>query len=418
MALFRMGKDKEMAERILQLSLEIIYLLTGEDYTVVRKDTGMSGGWSRTPNTIKEPPPRSLMLERKNEQKILDLTNKMIELLTGESEDVTNVKVKMAPEETYVGTDQQCKEEQIPVNISPDDPEARDPAERCSMYSQDCTGHAVSQDHKGEELFNIKAESLATGEKIYVMTDCPCKEEDVPEDVCADDFTIDLKRPLLLPSNYGAEDNMDHDKSQKLTIDPNIALLNHSREPLSDHCDRNKPSLDKNVGLSRGKLFPCVECGKIFKHNSSLSKHKKTHNDARPYSCGECGKCFTQKSVLVEHQRIHTGEKPFSCLECGRCFVQKSALVKHQRIHTGEKPYPCLECGKCFAQKSSLVKHLRGHTGYKPFSCSECGKCFTDKSDIVRHERTHAGKKPLLRSYYEKYFSHKSEFVNHQRIHT
>ncbi|KAM4031049.1 oocyte zinc finger protein XlCOF29-like isoform 2-T3 [Anomaloglossus baeobatrachus] len=89
-----MGKiRKEMAERILNLSLEIICLLTGEDYTAVKKSLGeclkpsfrprVSGGWSRTQSPNMEPSPHCLMYDN-TDQKILDLTNKMIELLTGE----------------------------------------------------------------------------------------------------------------------------------------------------------------------------------------------------------------------------------------------------------------------------------------------------------------------------------------------
>ncbi|XP_071995422.1 gastrula zinc finger protein XlCGF66.1-like [Engystomops pustulosus] len=80
-----MEKDgNQMAARILDLTLEIIALITGEDYTVVKKSSGecvtprMSGGWTQSP--ITEPPPHSLI----HEQKILELTSRITELLSGE----------------------------------------------------------------------------------------------------------------------------------------------------------------------------------------------------------------------------------------------------------------------------------------------------------------------------------------------
>ncbi|XP_069835744.1 oocyte zinc finger protein XlCOF29-like [Dendropsophus ebraccatus] len=84
--------ENKINSEILSLTLEIIYLLTGEDYTVVKKTCGecvapsssRSGGWSRARGPITEPPPPSLIPERNNEQKILELTHKMMELLTGE----------------------------------------------------------------------------------------------------------------------------------------------------------------------------------------------------------------------------------------------------------------------------------------------------------------------------------------------
>ncbi|XP_066455028.1 oocyte zinc finger protein XlCOF29-like [Eleutherodactylus coqui] len=83
-------KRDKMAESIFTLTLEILFQLTGEDYTVVKKTSSdgcqapVSDGWGRPLSPITGPPPHPLILEEINEQKILQLTNKMIELLTGE----------------------------------------------------------------------------------------------------------------------------------------------------------------------------------------------------------------------------------------------------------------------------------------------------------------------------------------------
>ncbi|KAM4029707.1 gastrula zinc finger protein XlCGF66.1-like [Anomaloglossus baeobatrachus] len=84
-----MDRDK-MAERILHLTLEILFRLTGEDYTVVKKTSSercqatVSEGWGRPLSPITGPPPHPPIHEDINDQKILELTYKMIELLTGE----------------------------------------------------------------------------------------------------------------------------------------------------------------------------------------------------------------------------------------------------------------------------------------------------------------------------------------------
>ncbi|CAN2390674.1 C2H2 type, partial [Pristimantis euphronides] len=86
-----MEKDgNELPRRLLSVTLELVHLLTGEDYTVVKKASGdcatpnshlhESGGWSSSQSPITQPPPHLPI----QEQKILDLTNKIIELLTGE----------------------------------------------------------------------------------------------------------------------------------------------------------------------------------------------------------------------------------------------------------------------------------------------------------------------------------------------
>ncbi|XP_075187799.1 uncharacterized protein LOC142259184 [Anomaloglossus baeobatrachus] len=87
----RMDVDRDkMAHRILHLTLEILFRLTGEDYTVVKKTSSeccqapVSEGWGRPLSPIMGPPPHPPIHEDINEQKILELTYKMIELLTGE----------------------------------------------------------------------------------------------------------------------------------------------------------------------------------------------------------------------------------------------------------------------------------------------------------------------------------------------
>ncbi|XP_066461275.1 uncharacterized protein [Eleutherodactylus coqui] len=80
----------KIAESIINLTLEILLQLTGEDY-IVGKNTSSYGcrapvcdGWRRLPSPISGPQPHPLRHEDINVQKILELTNKMIELLTGE----------------------------------------------------------------------------------------------------------------------------------------------------------------------------------------------------------------------------------------------------------------------------------------------------------------------------------------------
>ncbi|XP_075204167.1 oocyte zinc finger protein XlCOF29-like [Anomaloglossus baeobatrachus] len=87
----RMDMDRDkMAKRILHLTLEILFRLTGEDYTVVKKTSSercqapVSEGWGRPLSPIMGPPLHPPIHEDINDQKILELTYKMIELLTGE----------------------------------------------------------------------------------------------------------------------------------------------------------------------------------------------------------------------------------------------------------------------------------------------------------------------------------------------
>ncbi|XP_072003469.1 uncharacterized protein [Engystomops pustulosus] len=85
---------------------------------------------------------------------------------------------------------------------------------------------------------------------------------------------------------------------------------------------------------------------------------------------------------------------------------------------TQEKPYVCGLCGKNFTKKSHLVTHRRVHTGEKPYSCHDCGKRFTSNSTLVDHQRIHRGEKPFVCTDCGKSFTKNSNLIDHQRTHT
>ncbi|XP_077110989.1 uncharacterized protein LOC143766876 [Ranitomeya variabilis] len=436
-----MDRDKT-AERILHLTLEILFRLTGEDYTVVKKTSSdrcqdpVSEGWGRPLSPITGPPPHPLIHEDINDQKILKLIYKMIELLTGEvpirCQDVV-VYFSMEEWEYLEGHRDLYKDVimEVPQPLtSPDLSSKRTTPERCPrpLLPQDCNQEDPSalQDHQGEDLTHINTT------ETYVRGDEWCKEE-IPTYDYPDDCT--RRSEGQLTSSMFKSDALEilQDTTEVIAVSSDISSSIHTKD-LSPDPMKQVPSSDslltakENQSHKRGnkkqtapkakKSFLCSECGKCFNQKGNLVSHQRTHTGEKPFTCSECGKCFIQKSDLVRHHRTHTGEKPFSCSECGKCFTHKLHLVSHQRTHTGEKPFSCSECGKCFNQKSDLVTHHRTHTGEKPFSCSECGKRFNQKGSLVSHQRTHTGEKPFSCSECGKSFNQKCRFVSHQKTHT
>ncbi|XP_077110221.1 uncharacterized protein LOC143766429 [Ranitomeya variabilis] len=435
-----MDRDK-MAEKILHLTVEILFRLTGEDYTVVKKTSSercqdpVFEGWGRLLSPITGPPPHPLIHEDINDQKILELAYKMIELLTGEVPiRCQDVAVYFSMEEwVYLEGHRDLYKNvimEVPQPLtSPDLSSKRTTPERCPrpLLPEDCKQEDPNapQDHQGEDLTHSNTT------ETYVRGDEWCKEEiptyDYPDD-CA------RRSEGQLTSSIFKSDDLEilQATTEVIAVTPDISSI-HSKDlssdpikqvPSSDSLLTNKENQSHTRGIKKQtapkakKSFSCSECGKCFKGKVLLVNHQRTHTGEKPFSCSECGKYFNQKANLVAHQRTHTGEKLFSCSECGKCFYQKGGLVAHQRTHTGEKPFSCSECGKCFTYKGNLDEHQTTHTGEKPFSCSECGKCFTYKGKLDEHQRTHTGEKPFSCSECGKCFTYKGKLDEHQRTHT
>ncbi|XP_073444585.1 uncharacterized protein [Dendrobates tinctorius] len=374
---------KTMTNDILELTLEIIYLLTGEDYTVAKKTSRQCvtpcscppEGWSRTQIPIMELPPHSLIHNRNNDQKILDLTNKMIELLTGEvpirCQDVT-VHFSMEEWEYIEGHMDLYKD------IIMEDQET---LTFFDGYKKDPEGCVLLSSAFGGKENNITKDAF-TG-NLIIPTICSQRHDGpIHSEPSNGQQSFSEQSQILTQSASYREGQIYPSRESDCG---NFIQSSHMGEwPLK--YSENGECFKQSTSIN---LFLCTECGKCFNQNC----FQEIDLGEKPYSCSECGKRFTQKTGLVDHQRSHTGERPFPCLECGKRFSRKSLLIRHRKSHTGEKMFQCSECGKCFVYKSDLFKHQKRHTGDKPFSCSECAKCFFLKSDLVRHQKVHTEEK-------------------------
>ncbi|XP_077109801.1 uncharacterized protein LOC143766200 isoform X1 [Ranitomeya variabilis] len=465
-----MDRDRDkMAERILHLTLEILFRLTGEDYLVVKTSSErcqdpVFEGWGRLQGPVTGSPPHTLIHADISDQKILDLAYKIIELLTGEvpirCQDVT---IYFSMEEwEYLEGHKELYEDvimEVPQPLtSPVLYSKRTTPERCPrpLLTQDCKQEnlSVPQDHQGEDLTHINTT------ETYLWDDEQSKEK-IPTDNRAAGACIRSPKRHVQSSDFKADDHgITQNAYEELASIPDKPSALHNKDLSSnpvqqilssdylqtviikktngrdDKCDSShkgeKPFACLNLGKcyadisnlihekihTKAQKYSCSVCGKRFRQKSNLLDHQAIHTGEKPFSCSECGKCFARKSYLFDHNKIHTGKRPFSCSECGKCFIKKSNLAAHEKIHTGEKPLSCSECGARFTCQSKLIRHERSHTGERPFSCLECGKCFPMKSILLDHQKTHTGEKSFTCSDCGACFTCQSKLIRHERSHT
>ncbi|XP_069835717.1 zinc finger protein 497-like isoform X2 [Dendropsophus ebraccatus] len=437
-------EKSHMTEQLLSLTLEIIYLLTGEDCTVVKKRTGecvapssyhyTTAGWSRARGPITEPPPPSLIPERNNEQKILELTHKMMELLTGEVPiRCQDVAVYFSMEEwEYVEGHKDLYQEAMMEDHRPlTSPANRrssesDPPERCPspLYSQNSPEEIVPQYYQDEDLTEKHIEIINDEEETDVDGDQNFTEVEIITDVSPDgsrSWNIS-ERPFIVAQDCGSQSNIvtqDYIGDNAMSA---AAFALHSTDLSSEASSygRSSASPAKSPSVTRrngSKVHYCPECGKYFTRRSNLLAHQRYHNGERPFPCLDCGKRFSRKDRLLAHQRIHTGEKPYVCLVCGKCYTRNESLIEHQKTHSRLKPYSCSECGKSFKYETTLLDHHRTHME-QPFSCPECESCFFQKSELEQHIISHRMESLYACPQCGLTYGSQSDLEEHEKIHS
>ncbi|XP_053307057.1 gastrula zinc finger protein XlCGF57.1-like [Spea bombifrons] len=474
-----MDKDP-VAEKILRLTLEIISLLSGEDYMIVRKPSDcvppsngprVSDGPPGTRSPSPVPPPHSLTHERNREQKILELTNKMMSLLTGEVSAAGNGTLYSNTEACVWMVTAHCVS-QVPVRC--DDVtvyfsmeeweyleghkelyrdvmmETHQPRGSPGKRFNPCDASEV-RDRVPNSPLDCKTSHFIKEESASCEETDICDPAESPqteltstrnEDGSPSDEDGNVSAPDTHTEHDGGDNTSVHVKEESASNEDYWIPTEHKGSTSTDKTQTSNTHFQCETPPDEG-TYSCPECQERFtsdsdlllhqtihdrsaasslgcekSSNSECIRHRRIHRARKSYSCSECGKCFTSNSNLVKHLRIHTGEKPFSCSECGRCFARNWNLDQHLRLHTGEKLYSCSECGKCFARSSDFVFHQQAHAGEKTFLCSECGEHFSSNSNLVQHLRIHSEEKPFSCSECGKSFKSNANLVRHLRIHT
>ncbi|XP_018105929.1 oocyte zinc finger protein XlCOF7.1-like isoform X1 [Xenopus laevis] len=475
-----MDRDRNrVTEKILDLTLEIICLLTGEDYIVVKK----TDHEKVQPNQCLARSLTSLVQEEKKTKKNPKLTDKIPKRSTSEAPACCPNNDGSCPPagqlELSKGNLEQYEDVAMENQESSRKSKIKSPGyisstpERCHMspFSQADT-----------EANGKSVQDYQQVDKLDVLFPQQCKKEEVPTEINTGfPFTWEAKMEAFHPpfsefsmNNKSVPQNSQEIRNTKLnplgeTLKTSISIPVKNKTLQEE---THLQDLPDDLGVSFHPSTCCNEKTQDVSHPPDSAKFNQTvQMTEKLYLCSECGKCFTNNSDLVAHQRVHTEEKAYLCYECGSFFTCSSDLAKHKKIHasenslseseyakcpapvtgsyekmqTGEKPLVCTECGKCFTCSLDLAAHQRDHVEakntpsseleaplkgttvlphqridarLKEFVCSNCGECFTMKSELVKHHRIHVEQNPFACSECGKCFTELSHLHRHQAMHS
>ncbi|XP_063814368.1 oocyte zinc finger protein XlCOF7.1-like isoform X2 [Pseudophryne corroboree] len=404
-------KRSHMTETILNLTLKIIHLLTGKDYVAEKEccvcaassssRPSVSGGQTRTQSPITEPPPHSLIHERDKEQKILELTNKIIQLLTGEvpirCQDVT---IYLSMEEWEYVEGHKDLYEDVLENYCPNTSlglhQVEDPSRVfCTSDSllectcEDDSAIAVSPasganttsllKNMNEEFANAPKDntrspptrtldkSVSCGGVTLTDTDTnkptdrrrytstPVKEATVSCDGGnLTDSTIytppdqkqyistPIKEKSVLRKRDSKYIRTPTDNPPYTPVPVNEELMQYEEGPITGTGSYTPADCRQTQCTITGEPYNWTANAKA-KYNAVLEKSKSNIN--RPYN----------KTGYLCLDTPQSTDKTYVCSKCGQQFTSESELTKHQTVHMQPGSFICPEYGKSVTARPNLV---------------------------------------------------------------
>ncbi|KAM4794914.1 FLYWCH-type zinc finger-containing protein 1 [Rhinophrynus dorsalis] len=332
----------QVNEKILNLTLEIIFLLTGEDCTVVRKqrDHVADSSSSYETDPIAEPLPNSLIQERDDDQKCLEL---IIKIQDESSNRDTSERPPICPSQDCTEEDngvtqdfemeleavifpQECKEEEIPTDISTGGSSNKNIPEGCPTcpYSQECT----------EENRITRVDQTEPGAVVLPQK---WKVEDISTEISTDESSNRNRQERCTGHPYSQDCTEENRTTQDYQVKSGDDILHqqYKEEDIpTDISTAHRQMPLEFIRSNKGAKLLVVD-GCTFRQEKIING--KCIWKCTEYSSGRCGsRCHTKDGVICKEPSEHNHVPDIAKVEAKRIIGDIKEMAARTKYSTQE----------------------------------------------------------------------------------
>ena len=136
-----------------------------------------------------------------------------------------------------------------------------------------------------------------------------------------------------------------------------------------------RPMPKMELPQTDGEIFPCTTCGVYFTTQKRCNAHvMAVHKRFEQMDCDVCQLTCQGPGELKNHRlKVHgletkdDREARFPCNECGKAFKHQSNLIRHRKsVHENLKQFACEQCEMRFSRRDVLQNHIKSQHEGKP----------------------------------------------------